>query len=102
MFGMTLNAGMGWEPSELANDGVMMISTLAGIRSTDGSPKALALDVYKRQSYDVAFFPARGDQNEGTFAFEGILHKAAFMVRQCVRFICRGVVGVQQGRNSNT
>ena len=43
MFGMTLNAGMGWEPSELANDGVMMISTLAGIRSTDGSPKALAL-----------------------------------------------------------
>lgn len=53
-------------------------------------------------SYDVAFFPARGDQNEGTFAFEGILHKAAFMVRQCVRFICRGVVGAQQGRNSNT
>lgn len=43
MFGMTLNAGMGWEPSELANDGVMMISTLAGIRSADGSPKALAL-----------------------------------------------------------
>lgn len=43
MFGMTLNAGMGWEPNELANDGVMMISTLAGIRSEDGTPKALAL-----------------------------------------------------------
>lgn len=43
MFGMTLNAGMGWKPCELANDSVMMISTLAGLRSPDGTPKALAL-----------------------------------------------------------
>lgn len=43
MFGMTLNAGMGWNPDELANDGIMMLSTLAGIRGADGKPIALGL-----------------------------------------------------------
>lgn len=43
IFGMTLNAGMGWDPDELNEDAIMMVSTLAGIRGTDGKPIALAL-----------------------------------------------------------
>ncbi|MBE6484597.1 MAG: YjhG/YagF family D-xylonate dehydratase [Actinomycetaceae bacterium] len=43
IFGMTLNAGMGWNPAELGNDAIMMISTLAGIRERDGHPTALGL-----------------------------------------------------------
>ena len=43
IFGMTLNAGMGWDPNELNEDAIMMVSTLAGIRGTDGKPIALAL-----------------------------------------------------------
>jgi putative YjhG/YagF family dehydratase len=41
LFGMTEDAGMGWKPSELDRDQFLIISTLAGIRSSDGTPIAL-------------------------------------------------------------
>lgn len=41
LFGLTQNAGMGWEPSELGRDGFLILSTLGGLRSPDGKPIAL-------------------------------------------------------------
>lgn len=43
IFGMTMNAGMGWTPDELDRDGVLLLSTLGGLRGADGKPVALAL-----------------------------------------------------------
>jgi len=41
LFGMTEDAGMGWESSELNRDRYLIISTLAGLRGSDGKPIAL-------------------------------------------------------------
>lgn len=35
LFGMTVNAGMGWDPSKLANGDVMLISTQGGIKTAE-------------------------------------------------------------------
>lgn len=43
IFGMTLNAGMGWDPSTLLGKQVLMLSTLGGIRKEDGTPVAMGL-----------------------------------------------------------
>lgn len=43
IFGMTLNAGMGWDPSTFLGKQVLMISTLGGIRNEDGTPVAMGL-----------------------------------------------------------
>ncbi len=41
LFGLTQDAGMGWNPSELAQREFLILSTQGGIRSDDGSPVAL-------------------------------------------------------------
>jgi xylonate dehydratase len=41
IFGWTQNAGMGWDPSKLANKEVLLLSTHGGIRAPDGTPIAL-------------------------------------------------------------
>jgi putative YjhG/YagF family dehydratase len=43
IFGMTMNAGMGWQPDELDRDSILLLSTLGGLRGEDGKPVALAL-----------------------------------------------------------
>lgn len=43
VFGMTLNAGMGWEASKLNGDDVMILSTMGGMRAEDGHPIAVGL-----------------------------------------------------------
>lgn len=43
IFGMTMNAGMGWAPQELDQDSVLLLSTLGGLREPQGKPVALAL-----------------------------------------------------------
>ncbi len=40
-FGMTEDAGMGWEPSHLAGSQFVILSTLGGMRAEDGTPIAL-------------------------------------------------------------
>ena len=42
-FGMTQNAGMGWNPAELTRPQYIILSTAGGIREPDGSPVALGL-----------------------------------------------------------
>src|SRR5438309_8750934 len=41
VFGLTQNAGMGWNPVELARDEFLILSTQGGIRAPDGRPVAL-------------------------------------------------------------
>ena len=43
VFGLTQNAGMGWRPSEVGRDQVLILSTQGGIRDEDGTPIALGL-----------------------------------------------------------
>lgn len=50
IFGMTQNAGMGWEPSKLLGKQVLIIGTLAGIRDHDGTPIALG---YHTGNYEL-------------------------------------------------
>ena len=42
-FGMTQNAGMGWDPVELMRKQFVILSTAGGMRETDGTPIALGL-----------------------------------------------------------
>jgi putative YjhG/YagF family dehydratase len=41
VFGLTMNAGMGWDPRELARPQFLILSTQGGIRAPDGRPVAL-------------------------------------------------------------
>jgi putative YjhG/YagF family dehydratase len=41
LFGLTQNAGMGWNPDELNRDQFLILSTLGGLRAPDGKPIAL-------------------------------------------------------------
>ena len=41
VFGLTQNAGVGWEPSELGRPQFLMLGTNGGIRASDGRPIAL-------------------------------------------------------------
>jgi len=41
IFGMSQNAGMGWEPAKMAQKQFLLISTQGGIRAGDGTPIAL-------------------------------------------------------------
>src|SRR5262245_59193775 len=41
LFGMTQNAGMGWNPQQLLRDQVLILSTQGGLRAEDGHPVAL-------------------------------------------------------------
>lgn len=42
-FGMTQNAGMGWNPAELLRKQFIILSTVGGVKEEDGSPVALGL-----------------------------------------------------------
>src|SRR4051794_11493782 len=50
IFGMTLDAGMGWEPSQLLGKQVLILGTLAGMRDEDGTPIALG---YHTGNYEL-------------------------------------------------
>ncbi|HZE96677.1 MAG TPA: YjhG/YagF family D-xylonate dehydratase [Planctomycetota bacterium] len=41
LFGMTMDAGMGWNPAELGRKQFLILSTLGGVRAPDGTPVAL-------------------------------------------------------------
>src|SRR3954463_14383911 len=41
IFGLTQNAGMGWNPAELGRKQFLILSTQGGLRASDGAPVAL-------------------------------------------------------------
>ncbi len=43
LFGWTMDAAMGWDPSQLGSKEFLILSTLGGLRAPDGTPVALGL-----------------------------------------------------------
>ena len=41
LFGLSQNAGMGWNPAEVGRDPFLILSTQGGLRADDGTPIAL-------------------------------------------------------------
>ncbi len=116
-FGMTEDAGMGWEPSQLAGPQFVMLSTLGGMRAEDGSAIALgyhtghfelglamkaAAEEFKRSgavpyaAYCTDPCDGRTQGTPGMFDSLAYRNDAASVLRRQVRSIptARGVLGV--------
>ncbi len=117
IFGMTQNAGMGWDPRKLLGKEFLILSTQGGIRAADGTPVALG---YHTGHWEVGLLmeeAARTFSAHGATPFAGYVsdpcdgrsngtpamldslpfrNDAATVFRRLIRSLptCRGVVGV--------
>ena len=117
LFGLTQNAGMGWEPSKTGRDPFLLLSTLGGIRSDDGTPVALG---YHTGHWEIGLLvraaaeeldrlgslpfaahvsdPCDGRSQGTTGMFDSLPYRndAALVLRRLVRSLPtrRGVIGV--------
>jgi dihydroxyacid dehydratase/phosphogluconate dehydratase len=117
IFGMTMNAGMGWSPDELNRDGILLLSTLGGLRGPDGKPVALALhqghyelDIQMKAAADVikhnnalpyAVYvsdPCDGRTQGTTGMFDSLPYRndASMVMRRLIRSLpdAKAVIGV--------
>lgn len=117
LFGLSQNAGMGWDPSEVARDPFLILSTQGGLRAPNGSPVALgyhtghweigelvrAAAEELRQLKKVPFAAYVSDpcdgRTQGTVGmFDSLPYRndAAIVFRRLIRSlpVRRGVVGV--------
>jgi len=117
MFGMTEDAGMGWDPSAVAGPQFVILSTLGGMRAEDGSPialgyhtghfelglaiKAAAEQLKRRGAVPYAAYcsdPCDGRTQGTPGMFDSLAYRndAASVFRRQVRSIptARGVLGV--------
>ncbi|MFN3648232.1 MAG: YjhG/YagF family D-xylonate dehydratase [Armatimonadota bacterium] len=117
IFGLTQNAGMGWEPSELDRKQYLLLSTLGGIRAPDGRPIALgyhtghweigllvqaaAHELRRRGTIPFAGFvsdPCDGRSQGTTGMFDSLAYRndAAMVFRRLIRSLPTraGVMGV--------
>lgn len=117
LFGLSQNAGMGWNPSELGRDSYLILSTLGGVRAPDGQPIALgyhtghweigllvqaaAVELRKLRAIPFAGFvsdPCDG-RTQGTIGMMDSLpyrNDAATVLRRLIRSLPtrKGVLGV--------
>jgi len=77
LFGMTEDAGMGWDPSQLDRAQVMILGTRGGLRQADGRPLALA---YHTGTYELGLLEAEA---AATFRDHGALPYAACCSEPC-------------------
>ena len=77
LFGMTQNAAMGWNPSELLRDPFLILSTHGGIRAPDGTPVALG---YHTGHWEVGLL---GEKAAHEFRRLGHLPHAAYVSDPC-------------------
>ncbi len=117
IFGLTQNAGMGWNPAKVIGKEFLILSTQGGIRAPDGTPVALG---YHTGHWEVGLLmeeAARAISGAGAIPFaaycsdpcdgrtngtKGMLdslpyrNDAAIIFRRLIRSLpnCRGVVGV--------
>lgn len=117
IFGMTQNAGMGWNPQELNRKQFLILSTQGGMRAPDGSPIALgfhtghweigllvkeaAEELRRLESLPFAAFcsdPCDGRTQGTTGMFDSLPYRndAAVIFRRLIRSLPtrRGVLGV--------
>ncbi|MFN8187193.1 MAG: YjhG/YagF family D-xylonate dehydratase [Gaiellales bacterium] len=117
VFGLTQNAGMGWEASKVGRDQVLILSTQGGLRADDGTPIALG---YHTGHWEVGLLvreaaeeldrlgrlpfaahvsdPCDGRSQGTTGMFDSLPYRndAALVLRRLVRSLPRrrGVIGV--------
>ncbi|MDB6092837.1 MAG: dehydratase [Verrucomicrobia bacterium] len=117
IFGLTQNAGMGWNPRKLLGREFLILSTQGGIRAPDGSPVALG---YHTGHWEVGLLmeaAAKTLTSHGAIPFAGYVsdpcdgrtngtkgmldslpyrNDAAVVFRRLIRSLptCRGVVGI--------
>ena len=117
LFGLTQNAGMGWNPAELGRKQFLILSTQGGLRAPDGQPIALgyhtghweigllvqaAAEEFRRlQSIPFAGFcsdPCDGRTQGTTGMFDSLPYRndAAILFRRLARSLPRrsGVLGI--------
>jgi putative YjhG/YagF family dehydratase len=117
LFGLTQNAGMGWEPQRLLDPEFLILSTHGGLRAADGTPIALGFHTGHwevgllvaeaarefRNLHAVPFAGAVTDPCDGrTQGTEGMLdslpfrNDAAMVLRRLMRSLPtrRGVLGI--------
>lgn len=117
IFGWTMNAGMGWEPSKLGGTEVLLLSTHGGIRAADGTPIALGyhsghwevnllVEAAARELASLGAVPFAGyctdpcdGRTQGTTGmFDSLPYRndAATVLRRLIRSLPsrRGVIGV--------
>jgi putative YjhG/YagF family dehydratase len=73
LFGMTQDAGMGWNPAELGRKQFLILSTLGGVRAPDGTPVALG---YHTGHWEIGLLvqAAAGElRGLGTIPFAGFV-----------------------------
>jgi len=117
LFGLTQNAGMGWDPRKLLGKEFLILSTQGGIRAPDGTPVALG---YHTGHWEVGLLmeeAARTLSAQGAIPFAGYCsdpcdgrtngtagmldslafrNDAAIVFRRLIRSLptCRGVIGI--------
>ncbi len=117
VFGLTQNAGMGWEASKVGRDQFLILSTQGGVRADDGTPVALG---YHTGHWEVGLLvreaaeeidrlgglpfaahvsdPCDGRSQGTTGMFDSLPYRndAAVVLRRLVRSLPnrRGVIGV--------
>ena len=117
LFGMTQDAGMGWNPRELLRDQFLILSTQGGIRAEDGHPIALgyhtghwevgllmcaaAEELNRLKKLPFAAFvsdPCDGRSQGTTAMMDSLAYRndAAVVIRRLIRSLPtrKGVIGV--------
>lgn len=77
LFGMTQNVGMGWRPDEVGRDPYLILSTLGGLRGSDGEPIALG---YHTGHWEVGLLVREAAE---TLSERGALPFAAYCSDPC-------------------
>lgn len=77
IFGLSLNAGMGWNPKLLRNKEFLILSTQGGIRAPDGTPIALG---YHTGHWEVGLLMQAAAKE---FAAQGAIPFAGFVTDPC-------------------
>ncbi len=117
LFGLTMDAGMGWPPDELRRPEFLILSTQGGLRAPDGRPVALGLHVGHWELGLLVEAAAETLRARGTIPFAACLtdpcdgrtqgtpgmmdslawrNDAAILLRRTIRSLptARGVLGV--------
>jgi xylonate dehydratase len=69
LFGLSQNAGMGWEPGAMLGPEVLLLSTHGGVRADDGSPVALGFHTGHWEVSLLVKEAARALKSEGAIPF---------------------------------
>lgn len=77
IFGLSLNAGMGWDPKKLRNKEFLILSTQGGIRAPDGQPIALG---YHTGHWEVGLLMQAAAKE---LAAQGAIPFAGFVTDPC-------------------